>query len=476
MSNKIAVENYKIFKNKTEFIFDGITILTGPNGCGKSSIIEVFDLMISNFKEGPPYYLNLNTLTHKERKDISIRIENIERKNEVVTFKYPTINYCNVEVEYLYDKFLDVYKIQNVKILYGGLIKPLNDPINLVEEHIWGDSLLLKINYGKYKKIIDGNHTYFEGLLDNFPIIKENNKNIKDLLNEQKSPFNESYEIPEIVFWEIKENIDTPTIVDSRFLNVEGLLFLGIQANNKIRTTYKPFLNKSKLFDEVEFDFLNLSRISKLSGIKIQNWMNKMLCDFGFGKEIKIVCLFKNIFRIYITRNNQSELDICELSNGEYNIVLLIVFLASNLTDDIYIWDWLPRQIYIQEPETYLHPDFQAKLALLVKGFIEFKINNSEGGFFYEESENAIDQVVVVETHSEYFIRQLQYLTAKKQFNASNLINIFYFNKISENEVSPYLIEINNDGSLSKAFGTGFFDLADNIAIDIFRLQHNSSN
>ena len=57
MINKIGVENFRVFKDYTEFELRPLTLLTGPNNAGKSSLTKLLLLINNglqelNFKEG----------------------------------------------------------------------------------------------------------------------------------------------------------------------------------------------------------------------------------------------------------------------------------------------------------------------------------------------------------------------------------------------------------------------------------------
>ncbi|KAA6331110.1 hypothetical protein EZS27_020263, partial [termite gut metagenome] len=50
--NNISFENFRVFKNKSDFDLAPITILTGANSSGKSSVIKALKLLQN-------YWLNL---------------------------------------------------------------------------------------------------------------------------------------------------------------------------------------------------------------------------------------------------------------------------------------------------------------------------------------------------------------------------------------------------------------------------------
>ena len=121
----------------------------------------------------------------------------------------------------------------------------------------------------------------------------------------------------------------------------------------------------------------------------------------------------------------------------------------------------IKQVLCIEEPETNLHPALQSKLAdMFVDANKQFKIQ------------------FVLETHSEYLIRKLQYLTVKGEITPS-FATIYYFyhpDKIPPFEKQVKRIYIQEDGSLSDDFGSGFFDEADKIAISIWNMNKSQKN
>ena len=112
--------------------------------------------------------------------------------------------------------------------------------------------------------------------------------------------------------------------------------------------------------------------------------------------------------------------------------------------------------IFIEEPENNLHPNYQSKLADM-----------------FLDAAKTFNIQFIIETHSEYFIRKLQYLTAKKEITPNDTV-IYYFqhpDQIPEGEKQVKKINILEDGSLSDNFGPGFFDEASNLVSSIWEAR-----
>jgi predicted ATPase len=144
----------------------------------------------------------------------------------------------------------------------------------------------------------------------------------------------------------------------------------------------------------------------------------KKIADYGYGISQLIPILLK----IHITVNT-------------------IMEERSAFPEDIY--SQFSHVIIIEEPETNLHPSLQSKLADL-----------------FVFAAKSLNIQFIIETHSEYLIRKLQYLTAKKEIN-SDFTQIYYFHhpddvSLGKKQISK--INILEDGRLSDDFGTGFFD------------------
>ena len=119
----------------------------------------------------------------------------------------------------------------------------------------------------------------------------------------------------------------------------------------------------------------------------------------------------------------------------------------------------IPKILMIEEPESNLHPKLQSLLADL---FVEAKKDNNKP--------------LIIETHSEYLIRKLQFLVANKKISPNKIAIHYIGENNSGGEKDVFEIKIDEQGILSKEFGTGFFDEALNWEIELLRIKNTQMN
>ena len=210
--------------------------------------------------------------------------------------------------------------------------------------------------------------------------------------------------------------------------------------------------NKENSFGSILSDFLEKN---PQTDDKVKKFLNKYLAYFEIGEQISIAR--NSDFGTYsITVYKQGKkINLLDLGYGISQImpILLQILLTA--------FDGNTSSIIIEEPETNLHPALQSKLAdMLIDANKVFGIQ------------------FIIETHSEYLIRKLQYLTAKGEIKPEDT-QLYYFyhpDNIPDGESQVKKININNEGQISGEFGTGFFDEADKIAMSIWSMNQSQKN
>jgi hypothetical protein len=206
-------------------------------------------------------------------------------------------------------------------------------------------------------------------------------------------------------------------------------------------------------------------KYSKLGKSKEQD-THKFIQDsfrlFGLGDDIEIKNHQGVGAEIWVKRQNDKVL-LADLGYGYSQlipIILKVLLVAIESPYDFMKTENEPTKLFIEEPESNLHPSLQTSLAK-----------------FFLLSAHAFNIQFVIETHSEYLIRGLQFLTAKKEIDPWDT-QIYYFNNPQTDDFEKEMareIDIQSNGTLTREFGTGFFDEADRIAYELYRLKLNQN-
>lgn len=184
----------------------------------------------------------------------------------------------------------------------------------------------------------------------------------------------------------------------------------------------------------------------------IRKWMGTE--GFGIGYDYEINQVLGSAFGVEIQTSEKSDgkVQLADMGMGSIQLMILL-FKLTTFISKYKGWRTKPT-IVLEEPEQNLHPKVQSLLADL---FAEL---NSKYGFKF-----------IIETHSEYMIRHIQVLTAKLYKSGFDDIpfKVVYFT--GDNEKPCYDMGFQRNGKFEKEFGSGFFNVADDAAMELFDLD-----
>lgn len=523
--NKINIKNFRVFKGNTGFLLRPFTILTGPNNSGKSSFTKFLLLLKNgfsqlNFTQGNHNLKDYNSVLNWEKNDEPLEFE-IVKDSGIIKYSYSS-EYLN-EIRFtVFDKDIihfskkklindseDIFSINlDIDYFIKNELESQEDIVGMYYDDemtydwkVWNEGILFKIlidneevtlEYveiirelqrelfkAEYKlsgsEIFDDFYKLFSDkleylifdcenilgrhLIDNFLELNENNLKIElsdfgsDLLKTNFSKSNSRNDRNFIISWifnllNLKEFTESINYLSPNRGNQKRVLMNQsdkdidsiIVSLSKRKYIHKDFIKKCFGILGIEGD-LEVNRYENtISTVRLVSNNKKLaLADLGFGYSQVIPIILKIHNFLPDTKNNI-------LKSSRYKNHLKQVDFGF---------------LILEEPEANLHPNLQSKLAELLV-YIETVINIK----------------FIIETHSEYFIRKLQYLTAKKELKTADSV-IYYFNDdkyVSKTEPKVEEIFINGDGGLSDSFGLGFFDESTNLQFDLIRLQKQQFN
>lgn len=200
-----------------------------------------------------------------------------------------------------------------------------------------------------------------------------------------------------------------------------------------------------------------------VADIFIKKWMDK----FNIGEEYRIRDI-EGIASAFEVRDKNGWRNLVDKGFGSGQVLPIILQLGRylgrrdfNESSKRFSESDYPPIFVFEEPEANLHPAFQSLLAEM----------------FHEATKDRYIRIII-ETHSEYLIRKLKLLRAKKELKEDEVL-IYYIYSEGESRAQDQTriekIKILENGKLSHPFGPGFFDAADDIELELYRLNRNKS-
>ena len=497
----LTVSNFALFKNRTEFRFDPLTLLIGANGNGKTSLIKVIEIINSVYRITDINDSRIDNLTgwknysFDSEKDIIITFSvapNLFRKITVPVQKN-TSSGTHVDL-----KKLEYFDSEDNLVLFLDYKKIRVDINKLLE---------------LFCNVHEGVDSYFdsiifdEGLIDDDLNLRSNIE-VKGLEEVVPPPglglidhdFGNYYDFDPVDYLRknntiidlIVKNAKTGFTIDQSVLNqINNALrrFLGLDRRmlpsvilkqNDLSIGNRFFTLDSKLGKSLKY-----YHSKKEYSQKFLDWKNLL---FGKNSTIEIDKMHEDIEQYSVKLNGHY---LSEHGNGTVKVLQIffqlisIVDRGSQLSDDGFkstddeiilmnlhdFWrshkmsPFLSKKIvYVEEPESNLHPDLQIKLA----------------AFLYDFSLKS-ECTLLVETHSEYLVRAFQGIVGAKKSKSAHgdslnkVIGIINFNNQDGVGITKR-IQIENDGSLTDSFFSGFMNHSQELQLKLLMKNRNISS
>lgn len=524
-----SINNFRVFGKETDFDFAPLTILTGVNSSGKSSLLKalnllkksyqtsglkVLDLMDYNLKLGGiNAILNRKTKSNLINFSLKIKANSFDKTPTFFELKlqYEDINLSNLEL------IKDGHLIFNISI---DLVKMERKSsfIDLPQEFI-NEEMLSQ----KFKHIDDANLKIISTSLKHYFESHPSAHSLNEMYGSDYS-FKKNQEFLNAEYDEIiravlltgqfkeQDYYDHNSGVEGKYkhysssnpqfkdVNPELSTVFGIENEYVVTFLNRDIIKKyvvypqnmiSTIFDNIEF--IPSIRANQEMVYTPQNAPNfyPSLERFFNEKDVTIESFLSKWFNMLVDNLNPNVLEeefhevfrIKQIDGLGYTIELFIDGVFTDLSKLGYGFAQLvpiilrvgldinnsAKLFIVEEPESNLHPSLQSRLADFF-----FGICKEEEGFlkFLASSHRFI-----IETHSEYMIRKLQYLTAspKSEMKPDDVLIYYFYHPTSVPPGYPQIrkINISKEGGLSHDFGSGFFDEADNISLSIWSLNSN---
>lgn len=198
----------------------------------------------------------------------------------------------------------------------------------------------------------------------------------------------------------------------------------------------------------------------------ISEFLNKWLKAFDLGIGIDWKDMEKESFMFKVIQKDGKESFLNTFGMGSIHLLVLLLKIAnfvldSNINNNKDVYTGSQMTLFLEEPETNLHPKFQSMLADL---FLDiYKFSNVQ---------------LVVETHSEYLIRKIQVLVGKSNYSSKremddcNPFAVYYFDE----QKGAYSMNFNTKGIFINEFGSGFYDEATKLTFAILGINNSKGD
>lgn len=459
----IKIQNFKCFKDPQEINFKKLTLITGANSSGKSSII--YSILGALQSRDFPFlfstngkYVNMGDfkeISHNHLKENIIKIDfhfiDNNDKEEL-----------HISTEWIENKINDLPQLQEVVLKRGGTFFELRKKL---------DYYLLNFEYNPLEDPENKNEVAEMIKAVNETIIKtfeksRNNKQeintiekekIKSFLNSRFSPLKKR-RIKIKNLDELKNTIsryehlrlkDTPSIMNG--------IFKEFEHTSNFISSFR--LHPDRTYLEKSIDQFKIGKFGEGYLDQIISWEDKKSIELQ--KLISIMKKLKLFYSIKPKRigGGRYEVSLKTKSRGVNSALTDVGFGISQFLPIIVADLQLPENstLFVSQPEIHLHPNAQANFGDYLTENVRPSQKNNKGKNY------------IIETHSEYLLNRIRLAIVKGDLNSDDLAVYFVEN---ENNISKiHTINFTKSGEIENApqnfFDTYYTDIKD-IALNSF--------
>ena len=516
---KIGFKNFKKFQDFPMIELAPITFLVGPNNSGKSSFIKAFTFLFANLDsqkrsaEIRPSFMTHVSFYHNgvanfEWGDFSTTLNRSQESHEI-SFSWELRDTLfsfsfGASKEDISDdpSLLTTLPIKTFVIKNNKLGITIENSLNdekwltvtkidpkVLQEWLKNSTLWLKNSTLRLKSIIQrksflSSLSAISGSWSMPRNVSFNNK-IEDQLNEFEDQLNEYKQAEKslkekgnndyIIFEENpKTTLFSPVIKEKVLRDYcdycinyiagkrfgKSLIspnFAYIETHNAPHSLTINREDKNSFLAQTIADFY--SKVPQVKDSSAHSFIVKWMKEdegFGFGNDFEISTHFGGeIFAVNIVKKDEI-IPLGTLGTGAIQVFVLLLKLATILKT---IGEDTNIVVLIEEPEQNLHPALQSKLAEL---FLDvYRLSGGRVSF-------------IIETHSEYLIRRTQVMVAEEHYaddaelEEKNPFKVYYFPE----KGLPYDMKYRRSGKFFNSFGSGFFNVSDDAALELFDINN----
>ena len=519
--SSLTLENVRTFRNRTRFDLAPLTLLVGPNNAGKSTLHKVLLFLRHNAREGRLHRPTFEGGDHGLGSFASLRSRGGAASVTVgASFYWDTFdeyefesiegedlhydrNVHHVHFEATYSEHAGHTLLSAYRIALGDLDDP--DPIVDVEvsfdvEHEGHTVPAL------YTVTVHGDQFLGgpEDALDTLGLLLEHgwsgDRDYDRLFRPLTFQYAPGFDYPWALFDRDpagRESLSSPRIVEPRNAvePMDAVLENAVRSAGDatgaikgpsdrigfwvIERFFRPYVRRwnraiegwlsrvthvgpgSVTDDRFVPDSHPLAQIVRANAGVVGEGVARWAQSFGLADDVSIDRVADAGYTVSLVRGGEAYA-LADLGYGYARFVALLLALAA--PPGLRGTGSGLRNVLVEEPEVHLHPNLQSRLADLFMEMTE--------PLGYDESLDPpypySGTSLLVETHSEYIVRRIQYLLAKRSYSEGHAV-VYYLGPDPSADDYVRRIEVDSRGHLSGEFGSGFTDEATSLMMGIYR-------